>query len=45
MLWGLEGPESDDWEAGLEGLDAWHAFAGDVAPLVFPQAACNGSHR
>ena len=31
MLWGLEGPETDDWEAGLEGLEARHASSWEMA--------------
>ena len=31
VLWGLEGPESDDWEAGLEGLEARHASSREMA--------------
>ena len=32
MLWGLEGPESDDWEAGLRGLEARHASSREMRP-------------
>ena len=31
VLWGLEGPETDDWEAGLEGLEARHASSREMA--------------